>query len=85
MRKLLSMKSYRLTLTFAIASAFFAVTYVLTVDRMVAAGVFVALLSAVMLVDTRVQRSRRGDPGAAKSPSVQQDRGERQVLTSAAV
>jgi hypothetical protein len=79
------MKGYRLTLTFAIASAFFAVTYVLTVDRVVVAGIFVALLSAVMLVDMRVQHSRRGEVSDAEAPSASQDRAEHQTLQSTAV
>ena len=85
MRKLFKIKGYRLTLTFAVASAFFAVTYVLTVDRVVVAGIFVALLSLVMLVDTRVQRSRLGEARATEKPSVPHERGQHQTLQSTAV
>ena len=73
MRKLLGMKGYRLTLTFAIASVFFAVTYLLTVDRLVVAALFVSLLAAVMLVDTRLQRARQGQAGLMEPSSPRQD------------
>ena len=57
--KLPEIRGYRSTLTFLLGSAFFAASYIVTVDRVFIAALFVVILAILMLLDTRLQRRSR--------------------------
>ena len=73
------MKRYRLALTFCIAAIVFTAIYILAVNRVVVAALFLVLVATIAVVDTRMQQSRKRRLGLIGTQTAERERAEEEV------
>ncbi|MFQ6028982.1 MAG: hypothetical protein ACE5Q6_15990, partial [Dehalococcoidia bacterium] len=78
------MKRYQLTLMFAIAAVAFTSLYVLAASQAIVAALFISLLSVVLIVDNRVQRTRSRDRAIIGEQLAARKRAEAELARRAA-